>query len=91
MKDIRGQAIHGCRITRKSTGASLFIPAAGTWEGTTSGINSVQEGYVWSSGLGTIAPTYALSFKFDSKNTGTSLSMYYIYRYYGLPIRPVCE
>ena len=76
--------VNGYKVTSKSNGKSIFLPAAGYCNG--SSIYAGSYGYYWSSSLGTGSPTYACLLYFNS----SYVEWYNIYRYYGHPVRPVC-
>lgn len=86
-QDAQGNAIRGLRITRKSTGATLFIPAAGNAEGESVGKGAGAKGLYWSASLSSSANN-AKSLQF-----GSSLSpiLAASTRLYGLSVRPVCD
>ncbi len=77
--------VHGIRITRKSTGATLFLPASGACLGTSIGKNAGSWGSCWSSSLDTDDPNYACCLYFRSDDSGWGVG----YRSYGLAVRPV--
>lgn len=78
--------VSGRKITSKTNGNSIFIPAAGfCYDGSVDGVGG--NGYVWSSSLDTLYPYVALNLYFDSDYC----SMYSGYRYYGRSIRPVTD
>ena len=69
-----------------NNGDSIFLPAAGYWNGTS--LNDVDtDGYYWSSSLDLGYPMGAMLEHFDSGE----IFMCYGYRCYGLPVRPVTE
>ena len=75
--------VNGYKVTSKSNGKSIFLPAAGycsdrPFKG--------SYGYYWSSSLGTGSPSYACALYFYS----SYVEWYNMYRYYGYPVRPVC-
>ena len=74
------------RLFTASNGNSLFLPAAGYFRND-SVLSSKIIGYYWSSLLFVENPSCAMDFYFDMVNCGKSS----FYRYYGLPIRPVCS
>lgn len=87
VKDVKGNVIHGIRITRKSTGATLFIPAAGFCLGEAIE-NEGSRGLYWSSSLNPKNPHTAYALEFDSEES------YYLHgfrRNRGFTIRPVSE
>ena len=86
IKDFKGNAIYGLRITRKSTGATLFFPAAGYCEGENVAKSAGSNGYYWSSSLGT-GTINARSMTFSSSIITCGPSG----RIYGFQIRPVVD
>ena len=74
--------VRGARITSKSNGNSIFLPAAGYRDATS--LNRADGGYCWSRSLYTSDCAYFLLF--DSSHIGAG---YIKYRYYGLSVRPV--
>lgn len=87
IKDAWGNVVRGIRITRKSTGATLFLPASGYCFDESIGKNAGSYGRYWSTSLGTASPDYALIVNFDSDGSGVLGYQ----RYFGLPVRPVSE
>lgn len=87
IKDARGNVIFGIRITRKSTGATLFLPAADCFDGKTVGEDAGIFGFYWSSSLNPGDPDSAFILYFYSD--GSVRDDYD--RYYGLSVRPVWE
>ena len=77
--------VKGYKVTSKTNGNSIFLPAAGTREGVEL-YDSGSDGYYWSSSLdeGDCDGAYSLYFYsgYDWRN---------FYRYYGFSVRPVCE
>lgn len=86
VKDEWGNVVRGIRITRKSTGAALFLPAAG-YNGASVGMRAGSWGDYWSSSLSTAYPEYAYDLLFDSADSDWNSSG----RYFGLTVRPVSE
>lgn len=80
-----GFATNGYLVTA-TNGSSIFLPAAGAWDGV-SLINASSNGYYWSSSLLEFFPSSALSVLFGSKDIGTKQ----LARFNGLPVRPVSE
>ena len=80
-----GTDVKGWQIVRNSTGATLFLPAAGFRYGTILD-NVGSNGYYWSSSLITDDPRSAYDLYFDSGYVGWSSSG----RDYGRSVRPVC-
>ena len=79
-----GTDVAGWQVVRNSTGATLFLPAAGYRHGT--GLDFVgSHGYYRSSSLDTGSPNSAYSLNFNSGSRGTSTSS----RRSGLSVRPV--
>ena len=81
-----GDEVHGLRITRKSTGATLFLPAAGL-RGNGEFLRYDVYGYFWSSSVNAASPYFAKLIFFNSSDA--DLTNYD--RSYGLSIRPVCK
>ena len=80
--------VYGRRFTSKKEGytdKSIFVPAAGHFDG--SFLSSRSYGYYWSSSLYTsnLARAYTLEFY------SSSVSVYYVGRHFGQPVRPVTE
>ena len=75
--------VNGCKVTSKSNGNSIFLPAAG-YRGSSSG-GAGREGEYWSSSLETGSPDGARGVNFDSSNAYRNG----FYRYAGLSVRPV--
>ena len=80
-----GTDVKGWQIVRISTGATLFLPAAG-YRNDTHLYNVGSYGIYWSSSLYTDNPYIAWYINFNSGDRCTSGS----YRYYGQSVRPVC-
>ena len=79
--------VNGCRVTSKTNGNSIFLPAAGYRYGTS--VNNVGAyGYYWSSSLYESEPSFAYNLYFGS--AGVIALLNYRYRYYGHPVRAVC-
>ena len=87
VKDAWGNVVRGIRITRKSTGATLFLPAAGYCSGRDVGMDAGPWGLYWSSSLNTDRPLGAFRLVFYSGDSGWSG----IDRFYGFTVRPVSE
>ena len=87
IKDAWGNAVHGFRITRKSTGATLFLPAGGRCRGTSNVEHVDATGYYWSSSLwtGSQAHAYILFFRSDGWDWGHEN------RFCGMSVRPVTD
>ena len=80
-----GTDVKGWQIVRISTGATLFLPAAGYRDDTYLG-DVGSYGYYWSSSLYAYFPNFAWYVYFDSGDRYTGGS----YRYLGRSVRPVC-
>lgn len=78
--------VDGRMITSKNNGNSIFLPAAGDWDGTSLS-NAGSNGRYWSSSLDTDGPYCALILYFDSGYVCTS----YGARCGGFSVRPVTE
>ena len=76
--------VDGRKITSKSNGNSIFLPAAG-YRYDTSLINAGSSGYYWSRSLYTSNSSDAYYLYFYS----TVIRTNYYYRYYGQSVRPV--
>ena len=78
--------VNGYKVTSKTNGNSIFLPAAGYRYGTSLG-NSGSYGRYWSSSLreGISYDAYYLVF------SSGGYDWYYYNRYYGFSVRPVCE
>ena len=74
---------YGRKITSKSNGNSIFLPAAGYRFDTS--LSNAGSGYCWSRSLDTTSYS-AYFLLFDSSHIGAG---YFKYRYYGLSVRPV--
>ena len=81
-----GTDVAGWRIVRNSTGATLFLPAAG-YRGAAGLSGAGSFGRFWSSSLDTGSPHGAWDIYFYS----SGVSAYGNYRYLGLSVRPVTE
>ena len=77
--------VNGYKVTSKSNGNSIFLPAAGFRDGS-SLYSAGYHGCYWSSSLGTGNPGSAWYLYFNS----SSVSRYNLSRYYELSVRPVC-
>lgn len=77
--------VNGYKVTSKTNGSSIFLPAAGYRTGS-SLYNAGSDGGYWSSSLITDFPNYAWGVYFDSGNVDRSSGN----RYYGRSVRPVC-
>ena len=94
VKDSNGNIIYGLRITRKSTGATLFLPATGYCNGTEIGRLAGARGEYWSSSLMTEHPERAHNLYFTAgKNTNETVDsgLNWENRNRGLTVRPVSE
>ena len=87
IKDNWGNVVRGLRITRKSTGATLFLPASGYCGGASIGKNAGSWGYFWSSSLLTDHPNSVCNMYFYSDDSDHNSYA----RFYGFPVRPVSE
>ena len=77
---------NGCKLTSKTNGNSIFLPAAGFREG--SSLNAAGSyGYYWSSSLSSDLPSCAWNRHIYSDGLSRSRSAHY----WGLTIRPVTE
>ncbi len=77
--------VKGYKVTSKSNGNSIFLPAAG-FRGGSSLYAAGSSGIYWSSSLDTVNPSRAYYLVFDS----ILLDWYYGGRYPGHSVRPVC-
>ena len=76
--------VYGCRLTSKTNGKTLFLPAAGRrWGGEL--YFAGEYGNYWSSSLYADGPYGAWGLRFSSDDQ----RMGYYYRYYGPSVRPV--
>ena len=83
--DYNGTRIAG-QIVSSSNGNSIFLPAAGWWDGTK--VKYVGSGgYYWSSSLDTVYPRNVCSVYICS----SLVRREYFHRCYGFSVRPVCE
>jgi len=80
--------VNGRKVTSKSNGNSIFLPAAGYHRNDTSLLNAGTDGRYWSSSLLESYPDYAWSLRFGS---GGVDSDYGSGRFVGLGVRPVCR
>ena len=78
--------VEGGRFTSMKNGKSIFLPAAGSLDGTDLYSAGFVGGY-WSSSLSTIFPNFAWGLYFNSGIVGT----HFYPRYAGLSVRPVSE
>ena len=78
--------VNGYKVTSKSNGNSIFLPAAGYRGGSSLG-NVGDYGYYWSSSSHTDIPLYAWRVYFNSSSVRRDGSTY---RYNGQSVRPVC-
>ena len=79
-------SINGRMVYSFDTGYKIFLPAAGSRDGTNlSNVGSV--GIYWSSSLCSGNSKFAWHVEFSSSDVGR----YNYYRYYGKPVRPVCD
>ena len=77
--------VKGYKVTSKSNGNSIFLPAAGYRVNSDLGYAG-SDGYYWSSSLYTDSPSEAYVLGFDSGSVGR----YSNYRCCGQSVRPVC-
>ena len=77
--------VNGYKVTSKTNGNSIFLPAAGYRYGTSVG-NVGSYGYYWSSSLGENSPHSACYLSFYSGD----VDRYYSSRDYGRTVRAVC-
>ena len=78
--------VNGYKVTSKKNGNSIFLPAAGYRDGSSLYYAGCY-GYYWSSSLNTYYPIDAYYLYFYSG----IVDWYYISRYYGFSVRPVCQ
>ena len=78
--------MNGFKVTSRTTGNSIFLPAAG-FQYDTRLISVGAEGSYWSSALDGVNPYYAHHMRLDSKGYYIS----YNDRYFGYSVRPVLE
>ncbi|MBQ7946533.1 MAG: InlB B-repeat-containing protein, partial [Bacteroidales bacterium] len=77
--------VNGYKVTSKTNGNSIFLPAAGNRNGTS--VNNVGSvGHCWSGSLCESSPDSAYGLHFNSGLVGWN----YNYRYYGRTVRAVC-
>ena len=79
--------IVGRKVTSNNNGNSIFLPAAGHWADTRLLRVGIIGSY-WSSSLYTVDPNYAWCVRSYSDYFGRSKDLS---RYFGYPVRPVCE
>ena len=77
--------INGCKVTSKTNGNCIFLPAAG-YRGGTSVYDVGSRGYYWSSSLGEYYPNNAYYLYFGSGDVDWGGN----YRHYGRTVRAVC-
>ncbi|MBR0333702.1 MAG: InlB B-repeat-containing protein, partial [Bacteroidales bacterium] len=77
--------VNGCKVTSKTNGNSIFLPAAG-YRGSASVLNGGSDGLYWSSSLYEGNPSYAYTLYF---NSGYEYCRSYG-RNYGHKVRAVC-
>ena len=82
---ITQNGVEGYKVTSKTNGNSIFLPAAGYLNYSGLG-NAGSNGYYWSSSLFTGSPYYARCVNFYS----SSVDRFNNDRYYGRSVRPVC-
>lgn len=77
--------VNGYQVTSKTNGNSIFLPAAGYYDGV--GLNKVgADGYYWSSMLFDTYPSYARRLSFYT----TTIGWYDSGRFFGRSVRAVC-
>ena len=76
---------NGYKVISKKNGNSIFLPAAGAYDGSTL-CDAGSYGYYWSSSFSTSYPSSACIVYFGSSN----VSRFDNYRFYGRSVRPVC-
>ena len=79
--------VNGYKVTSKSNGNSIFLPAAG-YRAVSSLYSAGSGGYYWSSSLVTDDPLRAWYVSFDSDDVERND---YRYRDFGFSVRPVCQ
>ena len=77
--------VNGYKVTSKSNGNSIFLPAAGFRVGSSLG-SAGSGGYYWSSSLDRGSPYYAFDLDFNSSDVDWNGYS----RYCGQSVRPVC-
>ena len=77
--------VNGYKVTSKSNGNSIFLPAAG-YRSDSSLSSAGGSGDYWSSSLGTDSPYHAYYLFFNSSD----VDWYEVSRGYGFSVRPVC-
>ena len=82
-----GKDVYGLRVTQKSTGNSIFLPATGYCNFTDIGSWAGTKGSYWSSSLFGVDPVAAYILSFDSNSSYPDGA----HRYCGHSIRPVWE
>lgn len=89
--DASGKLVRGCRISNKKSGKSIFLPSVGRVDGQR--IESYGSyGYYWTSSLtrgGVNGP--AGSYFIGIEGTVEDVNEWTCGRFYGMPVRPVCE
>lgn len=78
--------VNGYKVTSKSNGNSIFLPAAGYRDGSSLHYAG-SYGHYWSSSLDTDSPNTAWNVLFNYADVNRSNNS----RYYGHSVRPVCE
>jgi len=89
VQDAGGIKIKGWKLTRKSSGNSVFFPAAGFCFGKETGIMADETGAYWSSSLysSSTEPSNAAAINLN----GSNANMIGDGRFRGKSIRPVCD
>lgn len=77
--------VNGYKVTSKSNGNSIFLPAAG-YRYDSSLYDAGSDGYYWSSSLYTNSPYFVWGVGFHSSDVSRGDH----WRYNGFPVRPVC-
>ena len=81
----------GYKVTSKQTGNSIFLPAAGRKEASTTNLAGVLGGF-WASSsraYGEGQVVYASALNYSSVNTADPAALQTVMRTYGYPIRPI--
>ena len=81
--DYNGTGVAGRIFTSKTNGNSIFLPASGCCDG--SSVGGLGFGYYWSASGYSSRRAWLLDF--GSEDIGT----YDYYRFFGFPVRGVCE
>ena len=85
--------VNGYKVTSKSNGNSIFLPAAGYYDAASASsvlLHLGSVGFYWSSSLRTDCPSAAWFVEMSNSNKGeVVLNVVGAYRFIGVPIRPV--